>query len=106
MVSLFSTEYVSEKEIRFLRVLERINARISLRKLSTEYKDIIIQEGLDPNGLYSLTELLRSKDLVYVERIKRKILKTTEKGVENLELFPEEKLVKYLIEKGSEVYLE
>jgi phenylalanyl-tRNA synthetase alpha chain len=106
MVSLFSTEYVSEKEIRFLRVLERINARISLRKLSTEYKDIIIQEGLDPNGLYSLTELLRSKDLVYVERIKRKILKTTEKGVENLELFPEEKLVKYLIEKGSEAYLE
>jgi phenylalanyl-tRNA synthetase alpha chain len=100
-VSLFSTQYLSEKEINLLKILRQIGRRISVEDLSSSYRDLLDNYKLDPNGIQALSELLRVKGLLNIYRVKRVILKTTEKGAQNINEFPEEKLIKHLSNIGS-----
>jgi len=100
-VSLFSAQYLSEKEIYLLKVLGEIGREVSIEELSQNYKDLLDKYDLDPNGVQSLSELLRVKGLVNIHRFKKAIIRTTQKGAQNIESFPEERIVKYLLDKGS-----
>ncbi|MEL9929526.1 MAG: phenylalanine--tRNA ligase subunit alpha [Sulfolobales archaeon] len=54
----------------------------------------------------SLSELLRSKGFISVERKKRRIIRTTKRGMESLRAFPEERLVEYLASRGGRASIE
>jgi len=100
-VSLFSIQYLSEKEISLLKIMREIGRRVSVEELSLSYRDLLDRYKLDPNGIQAISELLKVKGLLNIYRIKRVILRTTEKGAQNIEGFPEERLIKYLSNTGS-----
>lgn len=100
-MSLFSAEYLSEKEIKLLKILLSLRKRISITELVSQYRSLLDQYNLDPNGIQALSELLRTRELVNVYRVKRSVIKTTKKGVENLNKFPEELVVDYLSSRGG-----
>lgn len=76
---------------------------MSLKELETQYRELLQKYELSASTVASIAELLKSKNLIVIDRRSRKILKTTEKGVENIDSFPEEKLISILIDRGGRV---
>jgi len=81
-----------------IRILKTI---ANLRKETASKLSEIL--SIPQSTLMSYLEFLKQKNLVIVERKTMKFYRTTDEGREYLESLPEEKVIKYLMDKGGEV---
>jgi len=90
---------LSSSEIVVLEKLIEINRVVEIGELAKI-------AGFTEQGISSILELLKSKNIIEVQEHAVTIGKTTEEGISYLDGLPEEKVVRFIQEKGGEASID